>query len=151
MYSVFSQSLINWYVYSWESRFRKKCPNELIKNINLKLVLSYLKIHNIEDIPQVLYCHELNSLNDVIEEAQYKACFEKIRKLSKWITKNIILKIQEDNYKTRNVKIRIAVDMMNKIEDEGFISKNIALVYFDNIVTNIQQLKIDLDLEDLPF
>lgn len=151
MYSVFSQSLINCYVYSWQAQNRKQYPKEFINNLKLKQVLTWIKNKGIDDIPQILYCNELESLNDVIEEARYKTCFEKIRKLSKWITKNIILEIQKDNMQTMNVKIRIAVDMMNKIENEEFISKQIALVYFNNIVTNVRQLKIDLDLEDLPF
>lgn len=110
-----------------------------------------MNAESIDDVPQVLYCDTAPELQEGVDKAAYKACFTNVRKLSKWITEKLILTIAQDNYITTNVKLRIAVDMMNKLEYDGTLSKNITLIYFNNIVSNIKKLQGDIMMDELPF
>lgn len=110
-----------------------------------------MNAEGINDVPQVLYCNTAPELQEDVDKAAYKACFTNVRKLSKWITEKLILTITQDNYITTNVKLRIAVDMMNRLEYEGTISKNTALIYFSNIIANIKELKNNVEMDKLPF
>ena len=144
--SVFSQIIIEHWKLRYKAEHRcKDVPTE---------------IPQIEDMisgvyPQVMYCHVISTLSYVAEEAEYLICTNNnVRKVMNWVCKHIINEIPKDNHKTTAVKIRIAVDMLNKLEYAGEISKEINLFYFDNIVTNCNDLWFDVyftPLDELPF
>ena len=148
MYSVFSQVIIErWKLEQKATTRSAKVPTDIpdIENI-------------IEDniYPQVMYCHVISTLDYIVEDAIYTLCNNKdVQKLMNWVCKNIIQKIPQDTHKTMNVKLRIAVDMLNKLEDEGKISKEMNLFYFDNIISNCNDLWFDIffgeSINELPF
>ena len=106
--------------------------------------------------PQVLYCHVISTLDYVAEDAAYLVCKNvEIQKLAKWVCDNLINTIVTDTRKTFLVKLRIAIGMLNKLEEKGIIDKTISLFYFDNIITNCNDLwfdyAFDSNCNELPF
>lgn len=106
---------------------------------NLAKALSYLKENANYTIHQVLFCHSITTLDYIAK--QYDTEFnvyhiKEIHDLADWISKKIIYEIPTMSLTTTRVKIRIAISMLNKIENSGIISKELSLFYFDNIVTN---------------
>ena len=153
MYSVFSQLLVEHWKTVYKTTHRcKDVPTEIIPE-----PYDILKDNPDNVYPQFMYCHVISTLDYIAEEASYVLCTnDKVRKINKWVHKNIVSKVIEDNLNTINVKIRIAVDMLNKLENEGVISKELNLFYFDNIVTNSRELYLDVmfgeeDINKLPF
>ena len=107
-------------------------------------------------IPQVMFCHVISTLDYVAEDAMYLVCANsEVRKVAEWVCDNIINKITEDSRKTFNVKLRIAVGMLNKLEEKKIIDKSISLFYFDNIISNCNDLWFDYafdgNIGELPF
>ena len=146
MYSVFSQEIIDHWCLVYKIRHRcKDVPTEL-PTLEKMIRGNY---------PQVMWCHVISTLAHVAEEAQYTYCTNRwVRKIGEWVCKNIICNIHKDKIATTNVKIRVAVDMLNKLENDGTISKELSLFYFDNIVTNCKDLWFDVNfkpLNELPF
>lgn len=68
-----------------------------------------------------------------------------VRKLIHWIGENLLKTAEKDYYLTRNVKIRIATGMLNKID----IPKQVKLHYHDNLIQNVYNLVADI--AELPF
>lgn len=151
MYSEFAKLLIHRRILIWEAKRRRKFPEHLTDKIKVLSVIEWMKLNNINDVPQVLCVDILPYIREYYNEASYKLCSIKVRKLSEWITKNLILTIAEDSYRTINVKLRIATDMMNRLEYEGVISNNTAVIYFSNIIANIKELKNNVEMDKLPF
>ena len=144
MYSVFSQIILK----HWKLKHQcKDVPSEIYDDIS-KAIDGYY--------PQIMYCHVISTLDYIAEEAFYTLCTNKeVRKVAEWVCEHIVNQMKQDfKRQTTNVKIRIAVDMLNKLEYEGKISKELNLFYFDNIVTNCQELWFDVHfapLDELPF
>ena len=53
--------------------------------------------------------------------------------------------------KTIAVRIRIATNMLNKLEEEGVLSKEICTKYHERFTSNVRQILEDIYTEDLPF
>lgn len=152
MISLFSQIIREHWVLEYKAKHRcKDVPAEVIPPFEEIIDENVNRIY-----PQVMWCHVISTLDYIAEKASCVYCTnEKVRKVGKWVCKNIVSQITKDNITTTNVKIRIAVDMLNKLENEGVISKELNLFYFDNIVTNCKDLWFDYnfgeDINKLPF
>ena len=72
----------------------------------------------------------------------------------KWINEKILF----DAPKTKNtdpirtgVRIRIAINMLNKQVDSGNIPKDIAIAYHERLTTRMRKILSEIWTEDLPF
>lgn len=72
-----------------------------------------------------------------------------------WVNTKILFelpKAKEDFIsKTIAVRIRIATSMLNKLEEEGVLSKEICTKYHERFTSNVRQILEDIYTEDLPF
>ena len=66
----------------------------------------------------------------------------------KWVNQNICQQITADTYTTTDVKVRIATGMLNKIKS---LTDMEGIQVHKNLVDNLKQLRIDIELEQLPF
>lgn len=149
MISMFSQIIREHWILKYKAKNRcKDVPAEIIPE-------------HVEDMidgryPQILYCHVISTLSHVAEEAEYLVCTNKeVRRLVDWICDNIINNITKDDRKTFNVKLRIAVGMLNNLEKDDIIDKELSLFYYDNMITNCNDLWLDYafdgNINELPF
>lgn len=149
MISLFSQIIHEHWMLKYKAKHRcKDVPAEVIP----------LEIEDKIDgiYPEVMYCHVISTLSYVAENAAYLVCTKReIRNVMEWVCNNIVNKIGEDNRKTFMVKIRIAIGMLNKLEEQKIIDKEVSLFYYDNIITNCNDLWFDYafgeDIDKLPF
>lgn len=157
MYSVFSQFIVN----EWKRTFRslKDVPTEITL---FNMIDDMYKLYDLKNKPDcihvfggILWCNVITTLDDIAEEASKELWINsELRKILRWIELNIVAEMSKIKTRTTlNVKIRIAVDMLNKLKDEGKITKDLNLFYFHNVVTNSLDLWYDtLDLwGELPF
>lgn len=72
---------------------------------------------------------------------------EDVQQLIKWIIVNIVLPLPTLTYKSRDVLIRIATGMLNKID----IPDCLKIMYHDNMVRNIIDEHHEIICDDLPF
>lgn len=151
MYSVFSQQLIEHWCNVYKAQHRcKDVPTEITPSVKEILM------EKPSMIPCVMYCNVISTLDYIAEEATYTYCTKsEVRKVGEWIHKNLVIEMPNmKNRKTVDVKLRIAVDMLNKLEYNGIITKDINLFYFHNIVTNLLDLWVCIHLaqyNELPF
>lgn len=66
----------------------------------------------------------------------------------KWVNQNICQQMVADTYTTTDVKVRIATGMLNKIKS---LTAMEGIQIHKNLVDNLKQLRIDIELEQLPF
>jgi len=73
----------------------------------------------------------------------------------KWINNKILYELPKvktaKNTQWIGVRIRIATNMLNKIEQEGILSKEICIMYHERLTSNIRKILGDIYTEDLPF
>lgn len=149
MYSVFSQQIVEHWKEVYKATHRcKDVPTEIVPDNIEEMIGDYY--------PQIMYCHKISTLDYVAEEAEYLLCTNsRVRNVAKWVCENIVREITRDSRKTFNVKLRIAVSMLNKLENEKIVDKEICLFYFDNIITNCNDLWLDYAFgeskSELPF
>ena len=148
MISLFSHIIDEHWVLKYKAKNRcKDVPTEIIpQHVEDKIDGIY---------PEIMYCRVISTLSYVAEEAAYLVCTNRdVRNVMEWVCKNIVHEITKDTHKTLNVKLRIAVGMINKLEEKG-IDKMICLFYYDNIITNCNDLWLDStfdgELDELPF
>lgn len=147
-YSVFSETLFE----RWNMLQRAKHRDRGNYETRLAPLIEQCKINETLLGDFVLTCHVITTFDNIVEEAKYILCTNnEVRELAKWVNKNLVLTCFTDKIKTRDVKIRIAVDMLNKLENRKIISKDVALFYFDNICFNIRELWWDTMSDELPF
>lgn len=94
-----------------------------------------------------------NSLEDEIE---YDIIYEiwqnkELLNVVHWINENVTLRLGIDDYRTINVKIRIATGMIDKLVRESKLSLKIALSIYSNFGFNVQNEMSLINTEDLPF
>lgn len=68
-----------------------------------------------------------------------------------WINKKITLAIGRENYRTIDVRIRIVVNMLKKLTEDGELSTKISNLIYDRLVTNVRREMSAINTEDLPF
>ena len=76
---------------------------------------------------------------------------EDLHKIIRWINRNITLIIGIADYRTIDVRIRIATNMMDKLVDNGSLSSTLSVVMFGNLISNVRQELGIINTEDLPF
>ena len=68
-----------------------------------------------------------------------------------WINKNILLSIHKDCYKTIDVKLRIAVGMINKLVKEKKLKKEYGRIAGNILIDNVREVRRVIIDEELPF
>ena len=68
-----------------------------------------------------------------------------------WFNSKIIPEMQDLSYRTINVRVRIAINKMFKLVDEGKLDKKIAIKLHMNLTETIRNEVFELVNEDLPF
>lgn len=76
---------------------------------------------------------------------------EDLHKIIRWINRKITLIIGIADYRTIDVRIRIATNMMDKLVDNGSLSSTLSVVMFGNLISNVRQELGIINTEDLPF
>lgn len=73
----------------------------------------------------------------------------------KWINNNILFKLPEikntNNSKWVGVRVRIATNMLNKMDEFGILDKDICLMYHERLVLRVRKILGEIYTEDLPF
>ena len=69
----------------------------------------------------------------------------------RWINRRIVFEIPNIDYRTVEVRIRIASGMLNKLVYKGIIPKNIGIIYHSRLVHRVRQILGAVNVEDLPF
>lgn len=69
----------------------------------------------------------------------------------KWINEKILYAIPDETYLTISVRVRIATSMLNNLEKEGILTKDICMKYHDRLVRRTKRLVTLVNTEDLPF
>lgn len=149
MISMFSQIIREHWILRYKAEHRcKDVPTEIIPKWTENMICGYY--------PQVMYCHVISTLSQVAEEATYLVSTNReVMKIAEWVCSNIINHIKHDSRKTFSVKLRIAVDMLNNLENKKLVDKQICLFYYDNLITNCNDLwyacAFGEDINTLPF
>jgi hypothetical protein len=74
------------------------------------------------------------------------------RKVIQWINKKITLEISKEiDYRTIDVRLRIATNMLNKLVYESKLDSHINIKVHQNLVTNVKNELGLINTEDLPF
>lgn len=76
---------------------------------------------------------------------------EDLHKIIQWINRKITLIIGIADYRTIDVRMRIATNMMDKLVDNGSLSSTLSVVMFGNLISNVRQELGIINTEDLPF
>ena len=76
---------------------------------------------------------------------------EDLHKIIRWINRNITLIIGIADYRTIDVRMRIATNMMDKLVDNGSLSSTLSVVMFGNLISNVRKELGIISTEDLPF
>lgn len=66
----------------------------------------------------------------------------------RWVNSNICQRFYVDDWKTMDVKLRIATGMLNKLTS---LTDEEKIRIHCNLTTNVKKAKIDVELEELPF
>lgn len=78
-----------------------------------------------------------------------------VQKWLKWINNKILYELPKaktaKNTQWVGVRIRIATNMLNTIEQNGILNKEICLMYHERLTSNVRKILGDLYTEDLPF
>lgn len=67
----------------------------------------------------------------------------------RWINRKILFPLPHLDYRTVDVRIRIATGMLNKLE--GIIPKDVLIAYHMRLTTRVREIRRELWTEDLPF
>ena len=76
---------------------------------------------------------------------------EDLHKIIQWINQKITLIIGIADYRTIDVRMRIATNMMDKLVDNGSLSSTLSVVMFGNLISNVRKELGIISTEDLPF
>jgi hypothetical protein len=75
--------------------------------------------------------------------------------LLRWVNENILFKLPEVKTKINvqwvGVRIRIATNMLNKLESEGILTKEVCIMYHKRFISRIRKIVGEIYVEDLPF
>lgn len=75
--------------------------------------------------------------------------------LLQWVNKKILFELPKIKTPTNaqwvGVRLRIATNMLNKLEAEGILTKEISIEYHRRLVTNVRRIFGNIYAEDLPF
>lgn len=90
--------------------------------------------------------------NETVSDTSYKiATCPELRKVLSWISKHILYSVGIDYYMTIDVYVRIGSSMLNKLVEDGILTKDLSIIYHDNLVRNLKDLISTMNEESLPF
>lgn len=73
----------------------------------------------------------------------------------KWINSRILFELpnvkNQSDVQWVGVRIRIATNMLNKIEQTGLLDKEICMIYHERLTSRVRKILGNLYTEDLPF
>jgi hypothetical protein len=123
---------------------------------NIPSILNLLEIlrhdNNLWELHFFMDSCELLTLDEIANDALYQMCINpKLREALQWICNKVLLTIGVDNYLSTAVYTRIGTSMLNKLVDDGIISKELNIFYHDNFVANTASLVSAISVEELPF
>ena len=76
---------------------------------------------------------------------------KELHEILKWINRKITLIIGIADYRTIDVRIRIAANRLDKLVNSSSISSRLNLIIFGNLISNVRQELSLINTEDLPF
>ena len=146
MYSVFSDYLMP-LIEANIIRTKPTKPSE---------VYNQLRIAYNQGVTGILDNTVLLVSNSSEDEIEYDIIYEiwqnkELLNVVHWINENITLRLGIDDYRTINVKIRIATGMIDKLVRESKLSLKVALSIYSNFGFNVQNEMSLINTEDLPF
>ena len=72
-----------------------------------------------------------------------------------WINKKILYELPNTKGKVDDkyiwVRIRIATSMLNKLVEDGIITKDMSIEYHRRLTSNVRKILSEITVEDLPF
>jgi len=146
MFSVFSNKLLNWY------KQGTKCQNPTLENA----YESYKKQWNNPKYHRSMFYIGLMIPDFVEPNEAYKMTMEwasnrDLCAVEYWIINSIFIVLNDLRPKTMGVRVRIATSMINRLVNEGKLNRELAILFHQGFVENLQKVKYDLQMESLPF
>ena len=73
-----------------------------------------------------------------------------------WVNRKILFELPKIKEPIKNaqwigVRIRIATNMLNKLEEEGILTKEVCIKYHERFISNLRRILGSIYTEDLPF
>lgn len=95
---------------------------------------------------------QISNENGITSDALYKiSTSPELRKVLSWISKHILYSVGIDYYITVDVYVRIGSSMLNKLVEDGILTKDLSIAYHDNLIRNLKDLISTMNEESLPF
>ena len=95
---------------------------------------------------------QISNENGVTSDALYKiSTSPELQKVLSWISKHILYSVGIDYYITVDVYVRIGSSMLNKLVEDGILTKDLSIAYHDNLIRNLKDLISTMNEESLPF
>lgn len=90
------------------------------------------------------------------DECDYDIVYEvwrnsRLHDILVWINTKITLELGKLDYRAIGVRVRIATNMLNKLVNEGFLSRDLNIRIHYMLVTNVRREISAINVEDLPF
>lgn len=90
------------------------------------------------------------------DECNYDIVYEvwrnsRLHDILVWINTKITLELGKLDYRAIGVRVRIATNMLNKLVNEGFLSRDLNMRIHYMLVTNVRREISAINVEDLPF
>ena len=72
-----------------------------------------------------------------------------------WVNRKILFELpkvkKQTNVQWIGVRTRIATNMLNKLEAEGILTKEVCIEYHERFISNVRKILGEIYTEDLPF
>ena len=95
---------------------------------------------------------QISNENGITSDALYKiSTSPEVRKVLSWINKHVLYSVGIDYYITVDVYVRIGSSMLNKLVEDGILTKDLSIAYHDNLIRNLKDLISTMNEESLPF
>lgn len=75
----------------------------------------------------------------------------KAQKLLIWINNKILYQLPYISYQTAGVRVRIATGMLNNLEKDGILDKEVCLIYHKRLTERVKEISSAIQLEEIPF
>lgn len=119
---------------------------------NCSEILTILRQNNYAPEPHFFLYSDSLTLDEITNEALYEIAINpELRKVQDWIWKRMLSTIGVETYRSIDVYTRIGTSMLNKLVEEGSLSKDLNIYYHDNFVRNTADLLCEISVEELPF
>ena len=113
-------------------------------------IYNQLRIAYNQGVKGILDNTRIISVGD--EDLDYKITCEKFNNPAfldwiNWVNKKIVLSIGKEDYRTIDVRVRIAANMLDKI----YTQKKFSTMLHGNLIYNVRREMSAINTEDLPF